>query len=348
MAEAVPRVLAPLDAARTGLLRTLGPVTRPFVVDRDLRVVTFALAIVAVALGLAVRVPLLWLVLAPVVWGVPHIAGDVRYLVARPGLHRHAPRAIAVGAVLAASLATPSAALGGLAIVAAALTSPAGRPSRRAWAVAAGVSLAIAVWWLGPIGAIAVAHLHHVVALGLWWLWRRRTLAHALVPLSVVIATVLVFAGAFDAWLWQPHALLATPGGVGLEHFERSIAPGGDPLAVGRWVAVYVFAQTLHYAVWLRLVPEDDRPRPTPRTFAASWSALGLDLGRWGRSAVVFGTLAVALWAVADLVGARDGYLRLALFHGWLELAAATVFFVEARRPGPVGHDARRRPGPQA
>lgn len=344
VAGAVERTLAPLDSARGWVLRALGPLARPFVVDRDLRVIAAGLALVVVALGLAIGVPLVWLLVAPVIWGVPHVAGDVRYLVARPGLHRHAPRALAVGAVLVASLVTASPALGGLAIVAAALTSPAGRAGRRALAVAVGVALAVVVTVVGPVGAIAIAHVHHVVALGLWWLWRRRTASHALVPLAVLAATGLVFSGVFDPWLWRPNALLATPAGVGLEHFERSLAPGGDPLQVGRWVAVFVFAQTLHYAVWLRLVPEDDRPRPTPRTFVASWRALGVDLGAVGRAAVVVGTLGVALWAVADLVAARDGYLRLALFHGWLELAAATVFFVEARRPGPTGHDARRRP----
>ena len=41
----------------------------------------------------------------------------------------------------------------------------------------------------------------------------------------------------------------------------------------------------------------------------------------------------IAFWGLQDLAGARWGYLRLAAFHGYLELAVAAFFFVERKRP---------------
>jgi hypothetical protein len=60
---------------------------------------------------------------------------------------------------------------------------------------------------------------------------------------------------------------------------------------------------------------------------------LEADVGRtvlWGSVAVAAG---VALWAVLDLAAARIGYLRMALFHGYLELIAGALLFVEGRKP---------------
>jgi hypothetical protein len=78
-------VLAPLDAVRAVVLRTLGPLASPLLADREARVgVTGAIA-VAVAFGLTCVAPLWLLVMAPLVLGVPHLIADVRYLVVRTG-----------------------------------------------------------------------------------------------------------------------------------------------------------------------------------------------------------------------------------------------------------------------
>ena len=46
--------------------------------------------------------------------------------------------------------------------------------------------------------------------------------------------------------------------------------------------------------------------------------------------------LGIAVWALFDLAAARYNYLRIALFHAYLELAAATFLFVEGfRRKSP-------------
>jgi hypothetical protein len=98
-------------------------------------------------------------------------------------------------------------------------------------------------------------------------------------------------------------------------------------------VLFFAFAQSVHYAVWLRLIPEDDRARPGLRSFTSSVRALTQDVGR---PLVVFAgvlTLALSAWALSDLCAARDVYLRVAGFHAYLELAVLALFVVEGRFP---------------
>jgi hypothetical protein len=92
------------------------------------------------------------------------------------------------------------------------------------------------------------------------------------------------------------------------------------------------------YAVRLRLVPEEDRARDGPRSFRASDRALTRDVG--AQLPFLLGLALLALWiyALLDVTRARDIYLRLAPFHGPLELAALTLCFLE-------GHALEREPG---
>jgi len=46
----------------------------------------------------------------------------------------------------------------------------------------------------------------------------------------------------------------------------------------------------------------------------------------------VIGALGLIGWAFAGPGAARDGYLRLAFFHGHLELAAGALLWAEGRR----------------
>ncbi|MBV1861626.1 MAG: hypothetical protein KUG77_24620, partial [Nannocystaceae bacterium] len=82
----VGRVLvAGADTLRLRWFRLLGPVGARLARDRELRVcVVFSVVVVSALLGTLVA-PLWLLVLGPLVWGVPHIAADLRYLVVRTG-----------------------------------------------------------------------------------------------------------------------------------------------------------------------------------------------------------------------------------------------------------------------
>jgi hypothetical protein len=99
-----------------------------------------------------------------------------------------------------------------------------------------------------------------------------------------------------------------------------------------RFVLFFAFAQAAHYVVWLHLVPEEDRARPTPRSFRQGYRALRRDVG----SAVLWAAIAcaavVAAVALASVALARDVYLGMAFFHAHLELIAAAIFWAEGSR----------------
>ena len=93
----------------------------------------------------------------------------------------------------------------------------------------------------------------------------------------------------------------------------------------------FAYAQSVHYGTWLRVVPEEGRERPAPRSWEASLVALRRDLGEPLLACAVLACVALAAWALVDLAAARDGYLRLALFHGPMELAVLGLVAAEGR-----------------
>lgn len=334
---ALERSLDPLDRTRRALYRVLAPWLGPWIRDREVRVGLYGAGVAAVSLVGALAVPLWMLALGPLLLGVPHLVADLRYLVARPGLHRR-PVVLPVVVALLATAVTQDLAwgLGGAAL--AALSARA--PVARRWL--AGLPLlgltGAAIVWRGPV-ALGFAHAHNVVAVGLWL-----TLAVALhdgapvarlarwgPTLAFAVGGLAILSGALDGVLAVTSALRAGPMPPLQEHARVLAAPGTEPTVATRWVAAFAFAQSVHYGLWLRVIPEEARDRPSTRSWQASFRSVRADLG----GPVVLGSVVVlvgiAVWGVVDLVAARDGYLRLALFHGPLELAVLGVVAAEGR-----------------
>jgi hypothetical protein len=116
-------------------------------------------------------------------------------------------------------------------------------------------------------------------------------------------------------------------------YFAYTLAPFAEPIVATRLVVIFTFAQSVHYAIWLRLVPEDARTRRSPRPFRSTYRALLADLGPVVLVGATLAAFAIAVWAVVDLATARDGYLRAAIGHGHLELAAGALLFAGGRAP---------------
>ncbi len=320
----------PLDGVRLAALKALGPWARPFVRDRALRVSLFATVAFMTAFLGTVFAPLVMLAWAPLLLGVPHLLGDIRYLVVRPRLHLRPEVLIPLCLTLAAIVLWAPVSVS-LAATAATIFLARASWMRRAGGLA--VVGACATWCLlHPLAApLVLAHIHNLVAVALWWMWRKRKPGERLVPVLFVAGFVALLLGAGDSLAFS-HPLFAERPGLRWARELGRLAPGiPSPFDV-RLVLAFAYAQSFHYAVWIRLVPEDDRPRPTPRTFAASWRALREEFGLLPLFLVVALTVGLALWGVVDLVAARSGYLRLALFHGPMELAVIGSAWVE-RRP---------------
>lgn len=354
-------VLAPLDRVRWMLLKLLGQLARPVIRCRELRVMVAGVGVVMFSLAATLISPFWLLALGPVVLGVPHLVADMRYLVLRPGLHRRRILWLPVGVPLLLAGTANFTMTSGLVACAVMALLAHGAWIRKGTALGVIAALMAGAWVVGDVAALIFAHAHNFIAVMLWWCWRpqsersgvsfeagEKTVAHPslfellraffaslgrrrMVPLLFLAASSMIAAGWLEPWArgfaWQPARL-------GPDYHLSFLAPGvAEPWAL-RLVLLFAFAQSVHYGVWLRLIPEDDRPQETPRTFRASARALQVDMGVPLLAGALLIALGVALWSVFDLAAARENYLRLALFHGYLELIAATWLYVE--RPAGV------------
>ena len=330
-------LFAAADRLRRAALTAASPLARALLVDRDRRVAFLGTALIAFAFLTSATFPIWMIALGPLVWGVPHILADIRYLIARQGYHRR-PSVILAIVGGAAATAAGYGVRGGLASAGFVLLFSRGTRARRAIGLGVVAALFGLAQWAGPISDLAFAHLHNFVAVGLWWAWRPRSKSLHFLPLLAFIAgSAALLYGAAGPLLRLTGGLSAPGSGLSLRQLTYSLSPaqvGVGPLAV-RLVLLYGFAQAVHYIVWLRLIPEDDRPSPTPRSYSQSYRVLGKDVGAITLWLTAAGIAVFAVWALVTSAGAaRNAYLSVAFFHGDLELVAAALLFSEARLSG--------------
>jgi hypothetical protein len=198
---------------------------------------------------------------------------------------------------------------------------------------ALGLALGIVGLASGRTADVVLAHLHNAFAIGVWWTLReRRSRFEILVPATILGG--LAACASLGPMLTSHGATFGNFGAfLSLDTLLDSLAPPAIAERAGlAWVLVFAFGQSVHYAIWLRLIPEDARRRDAPRSFASSYRALRSELGT-AMLLIALGTCALVVsWAAIDLAAARDGYLRLALFHGPLEIGLASLAYSEARR----------------
>jgi hypothetical protein len=173
---------------------------------------------------------------------------------------------------------------------------------------------------------IVLAHLHNVVAIVLWALLfrARRGASRALVlPVVCIVMSTLALA-AFGAV--HAESLAATEAlGVRLGTIASWLAPG-LPLRAGiPLVLSYILLQSVHYSIWLGLVPAEAVRGDAARSFRMSLRALLRDFGALGLLAIALVSVATIALATRDLTRTRDAYLTLSAFHGYLELAVLVI-----------------------
>lgn len=274
--------------------------------------------------------PLLALLVLPLIFGVAHVIGDVRWLIIREGSLSRAWAVILVplGVMTALRLMwlagrpwDPHAEmfLGATAVVGGALSSNAGSAARQIACVAAAVVLG----WLAvqdpQTAAMVFAHGHNAVALGFFLFWSHKALGPTRVGL-LASALLLVLSALFAGVL--PVRDDVPVSGFDFTSAASTLAPGAGP-GIGRGAVLsFVLLQALHYSVWLHLVPA-----------ARGGRSARDDLGRWLLVGAAL-AVAVALAGIAEPVRVRGAYLAVATFHGWLELAIA-AHLISGSRPSP-------------
>ncbi|MBA3545521.1 MAG: hypothetical protein H0T76_03465 [Nannocystis sp.] len=330
--DVVSAPIAAADWLRRRWLRLLGPLARPIVTDRELRVALGFSAMILSALVATLVAPLWMLILGPLVWGVPHLVADLRYLVVRPGYHRRGLLCLVAGGPLLWVGLGGELWWGFLGAGAAALLARA-RLLPRLLVVISMLACGVGLAWLGRLGDVIFAHAHNFIAVGLWWSWRPRVSRLHWIPLALLVLAGMFLLGDVALGLAQASGGLAWFGGrMSLDYQMWRLSPGVAPELGLRLVLLFCFAQTIHYAVWLQLLPDEDRGRATPTSFRASHQALRRDLGDLGLGLAVLLALGLAGWAVFDLLHASHGYFRVARFHGHLELIAGALLLLERRR----------------
>jgi hypothetical protein len=317
---------------------------RPLLLKKDRRVPALLLGHALIALVLALLAPTLLLVVGPLLLGVPHLVSDLRQLVLRPALPRLArPLFLAGSAALLAARALNDSGLwrashlepalaSALLLGAIALALPGARAARAVVATLVALPLiACALLWPRE-SQLLLGHAHNVVALLLWAaLYARGTRAVAVALAIVALGAILALSPL--AWIGFQHGVESCFGLHSLAAAD-TLAPGvtSTSLALGIVVS-FAFLQSVHYAVWLHAIPQAATRGDASLTFGMSFRALRADLGRVGLVVCVGLALLVPCAGLVAPLFTKSLYLSLASFHGYLELAAAALFFVRGRGP---------------
>jgi hypothetical protein len=180
---------------------------------------------------------------------------------------------------------------------------------------------------------VAVTHLHAVGSIVFFAVAARKRGVSAL-PIVVggIVVAVLVLSGRVDGLLRSPEWARSFGPDAVVDLVNAPFEWASDAL-LQQSLALYAFGQSLHYMVWLRLMPEIDRGSPTPSSFRRAFQSLKQDFGSW--TLPVLGLCAVSCTAM--LFGgrpAREAYFALAYFHIGLEGAGLTRAVMRSRERG--------------
>lgn len=309
-------ISAPLDHLRLWVFRKLSPWIIPLIRDRSLRVCLTASVFFILAFFFAISAPLWQLLLGPIIWGIPHLIGDLRYLVLREGLERQLWFWILVCIPFVVFLWSYEPYFAMLGVVFSAFFS-----KRASWGKVGIIILSLfflTLSWLDSRSFLfGFLHLHNLIGIGIWWFWRKNRAIWEAIPL------LLCFLGSIYLLTQAPMSMATElfPARLDAEYFAYNLADFAEGEWRFRWVSLYAFLQSAHYIVWVRLIPEEARKQYTPRSFQKSLRALRDDFGSWIFWGTAIAMIGLLVWAFFDGQQARSSYLHLIAFHGFLELA---------------------------
>ena len=344
----IDRAIAPLDRVRRALLVGLSrsTIAGPIVARRDQRVRAQALLGVGVTFALTLLAPGLLFVVGPALFGVAHVASDVRYLVLRRDLPRWWVRALAAGCLALFTLRALEAAFPArwpfaaievgfgwawalCGVYAAVAASPSSRSARRALLLTPAILLALIAAQARPnLARLLFAHLHNLVAIGLWLLLFRQNRRFALPAVALLaLCVALCVSGRL-----LPAVHFGGPGGARFVDEMVRAWPSWMPArtALGLGLA-FVMLQAVHYSVWLAWIPQEDLRGQGTLSFRMSLRSLLRELGPVWLALTALLACAVLGATFVDAHRTRQLYLSLSGFHGYLELAAGAFLFVRGR-----------------
>jgi hypothetical protein len=181
---------------------------------------------------------------------------------------------------------------------------------------------------------VVLTHLHNVVPLFFLWEWSRRIVSRrgrqafrAVQLVWVVAVPAVILLGLIDGSLSADPGIVRSVVGDGQTVVASSAPPGAAATVVGmRLLTVFAFMQTMHYVVWVALMP-----RVAPDASAAFEARVPWVTGPrlWA-----MGFMAAAVFAVlfgVDFVQGKALYAALASYHAYLELPVLLAMLLGAR-----------------
>jgi len=341
--NALAQSLVPLDRLRAAWFRALratGLLEAVFA-RRERRLTALVMLHAPLALLLAIYFPVHLFILAPLVLGVPHLAADVRYLLLRRDLPRSVTLVLLSGcaSLLALGLMPLSARAAaraelaiatGLLLLVIRLARTGANALRSAVAVVLTSATGAAACLFPEMARLILLHGHNLVALCLLLL---------LFPRSGLQLKVLsTLAGGLSACLALGAFAKFTLCSAGVRGFHLHVLALADSIApvaslnqaVGITCA-YVFLQSVHYLVWLVLIPQQDLRTQATLTFQMSARSLVRDFGVVGVVGIGAVWLLVMVLGCFNPVRTQHGYLTLATFHIYLELGVLVHMWVRRR-----------------
>jgi len=180
----------------------------------------------------------------------------------------------------------------------------------------------MAAWSAPRLTVVVLAHLHGMGSLLYFGVnARRRRLPVWPLFAGVAVVTIAGAGGLLDAAM---AAKLYAPRNAGASIVAEAITAGlphPTALVFHRALFLYAFGQSLHFAAWLRLLPDVERESPTPKPFRRALLDLKADFGRFTIPLLVLTAVAIVL-LLLEGGRARETYFALSYFHVGLEGAA--------------------------
>lgn len=259
--------------------------------------------------------------------GVPHVLSDVRYLVCRPRLFK---RPILMWPLCILLLPAILRYGFGWALIAALVPFflGSGPLVKRIIGVALYSPLIFLAFKYNTLFLLAFVFLHNIIGVIIWLVWNNRPAAQTLPFLMIlVVGSFFIFFGPLDVFI-SPFALRQLFG-MNILELGSSLAPFASLDALPRWVVFAAFLQTLHYIVWLVLIPKASEPLAT---LTQKRTSLVQDCGWLLIILVIAAGAALAIYGAIKPWDARILYLLAASFHGYIEIFFLNLVLMEGRK----------------
>ena len=300
----------------------------------------------AAALVLALRVPVATAVSGLVAFGVLHNVLELRYVTGRFDTVLAGPFlgllvALITGVMVCRLLPVGSGTRAAeIALSYVLLAAACVRSLRRLWLALGLAVLTVAAMVSFTFPAyhfVVLSHLHNVVPLFFLWEWssslapRVRGLFRAVNVGWVLGVPALILSGVLDPLLRAAPAALGGLGSFQVAGLVRTYAPPSlVPTSLGvRFLVVFAFMQTMHYVVWIGVLP-----RYAPEAAARFDARVPVLRGgrAWLLGVGLAAVLAIAFWL--DYASGKSLYAAAASYHAYLEFPVllALVFASGVRR----------------